>query len=256
MVDTDPNVRVWDNYWKTENPVYGSHKVMLEYIRKHVPSQDSIIMEIGVGSGVDAIEIANAGHTVIALDISRESLKLMKSNARGKPIELIPVIGDALNLPFKDNSLDFIYHQGVMEHFKNPLPFLAQHKKALKNGGKMLVDVPQTFTIYTFKKKWAMAKNKWFAGWETQYTPVGLRMILNKTGLKVIEIYGRDFDFIPFIWLSNIERLGENRFGRPIFPRFISKPIGLAWRLFERSAISQYFKHCIGAIAQKGEDVI
>lgn len=254
MVDTDPQVRVWDNYWKTENPVYGSHKVMLDYIRKHVSTKDSIIMEIGVGSGVDAIEIANVGYTVIALDISRESLKLLISNAKGKPIELIPIIADALNLPFKNNSMDFIYHQGVMEHFKDPLPFLAQHKKALKNGGKMLVDVPQTLTLYTLKKKWAMARNKWFAGWETQYTPVGLHRVLKKAGLKTIEIYGRDYDFILYHWFCNIEELGESRFGRPILPRLISKPISLAWRFIERSWLSGYFKHCIGAVAVQDED--
>lgn len=256
MVDTDPRTETWDNYWKTENPEYACHQILVDHVLKHVTLSKPVILEIGAGSGVDAAEIAKRGHTVVALDMSEEAMKLLKSIAAERQVELISVIGDALNLPFKDNSIDFIYHQGVLEHFKNPYPFLAQHKKVLKTNGKLLADVPQTFTVYTIKKKWAIARKKWFAGWETQYTSRRLRRILNLAGWQVMEIYGRDYEFPLFIWLRDIGTLGKTRFGRPMVPRFISWPIGKAWRYFERTEFSNYFKHCIGAVAQKKEDVI
>ncbi len=256
MGDTDPRTETWDNYWKAENPEYACHRILVDHVLKHVASSEPVILEIGAGSGVDAAEIAKRGYTVIALDMSREAMKLLKSIAAERQGELIPVIGDALNLPFKNNSIDFIYHQGVLEHFKNPYPFLAQHKKVLKTDGKLLADVPQTFTVYTIKKKWAIARKKWFAGWETQYTSRRLRRILNLAGWRVIEIYGRDYEFPPLIWLRDIDTLGKTRFGRPIVPRIISRTTGKAWRYFENLEFSNYFKHCIGAVAQKKEDVI
>lgn len=254
MDDTDPRREVWDSYWKTENPEYASHNILVDHVLKHIYSKSAAILEIGAGSGADAVEIAAAGYTVVAMDISKESLKLVKLRAKEKQIELIPLIGDALNLPFKENSLDFIYHQGVLEHFKDPLPFLSQQKRALKKGGRLLVDVPQAFTIYTLKKRWAMARNKWFAGWETEYSPRKLRRTLVKASLTIISFYGRDYDFIPFIWLSNIENLGKSRFGRPVVPQFISRPIAKIWRIFEGFELSNNIKHCIGAVAAPSED--
>jgi len=252
--NTNPRKETWDRYWKTENLQYAPHEILIDHVFKHVRSKDSIITEIGAGSGVDALEIARAGYAVVMTDISQESLKLIKSKSREMGIEPMAVMADALNMPFKPNSLDFIYHQGLLEHFKDPQPFLYETRTILKTDGKILVDVPQAFTIYTLKKKWAMARGKWFAGWETQYTPNKLRRILKKAGFKVIEIYGRDYDLGLFIRLSNITTLGKTRFGRPILPHFISKLVSEVWRFFERRYISNYFKHSIGAVAVPDEN--
>jgi SAM-dependent methyltransferase len=190
----------------------------------------------------------------VVIDLSGESLKIIKSMAENSGVELLVVRGDALNMPFKPGSLDFIYHQGLLEHFKNPQPFLTEQRRVIKAEGKVLADVPQTFTIYTLKKKWAMARGKWFAGWETQYTPRQLRRILNKAGFKILNIYGRDYDFTPLVWLSDIKTLGKTRFGRPIIPSFISVPVNAIWSIFERTSLSNYLKHSIGAVAAIDEN--
>ena len=254
MADNDHQKETWDRYWKTEIPQYPPHEILIDRVFKHVRSKDSIIAEIGAGSGVDALEITRAGYTVVILDISGESLRLIKSKSKETGIELMAVMGDALNLPFKRGSLDFVYHQGLLEHFKDPRPFLSETGTVLKTDGKLLADVPQTFTMYTLKKKLAMLRGRWFAGWETHYTPNKLRRILRKAGLKVIDIYGRDYDFTPLVWIRDITTLGKTRFGRPIVPRFISKPISAVWCFFERSYISNYFKHSIGAVAVPDEN--
>ena len=42
----------------------------------------------------------------------------------------------------------------------------------------MVVDVPQTFHLYTLMKQILIALNRWFAGWETQFTPGELERLL------------------------------------------------------------------------------
>ncbi len=252
--DSNPGKEIWDDYWRRGEPGYASHNSIIERALEHTDGKDSTIAEIGAGAGVDAIALASKGHTVIAVDISMESLRLIKSKIGDKSLPVIPVNADALFLPFKDGSMDLIYHQGVMEHFKDPLPFLSQQKRALKKGGRLLVDVPQTFTIYTLKKKWAMARNRWFAGWETEYSPARLRRILKRAGWRVIDLYGRDSEFLLFIWLRDIDTLGKTRFGRPILPRFIRGPVGKLWRFFESLEFSNYIKLCIGAVVMPDEN--
>lgn len=254
MDDANRQKDIWDSYWRSGEPGGAPHNSIVERASEHVAGKDIIMAEIGVGSGADAIAIASRGYTVIAIDISMQSLRLIRSKIADGSLAVIPVNADAMHLPFKDGSIDLIYHQGVMEHFKDPLPFLSQQKRALKKGGRLLVDVPQAFTIYTLKKKWAMARNKWFAGWETEYSPARLRRILKRAGWRVIDIYGRDYEFLPFIWLRDIDTLGKTRFGRPILPRFIRGPIGKLWRFFESLEFSNYIKLCIGAVVAPDEN--
>ncbi len=238
----------WDRYWRSGDPGYASHQEITSRIMNLTNGED-IIVEIGAGPGVDAIDIASSDRSVIALDLSREALRLMKSKTDG--LCVIPVLADALALPFKDNSVDLIYHQGVMEHFRDPGSFLAQQKSVLRKGGFLIADVPQTFTLYTIKKRWAIFRNKWFAGWETQISPGQLHRLLSKNDFLVREIYGRDYDLNLFIWIRDIEKLGSHKFGHPIIPKIISRPIGALWRFWEQRKISNYIKHCVGAVAVK-----
>ena len=254
MNDTDPRMETWDRYWREERPAYPPHDILIKQITENVESKDFIIMEIGAGSGIDAMELARAGYAVIVTDISVESLRYIRSKSNKAGIEVMAVMADALRMPFKISSIDFIYHQGLLEHFKNPHSLLSESRAVLKPKGKVLVDVPQTFTFYTLKKKWAMARGRWFAGWETQYTPARLRRVLKKAGYEVKVLYGRDYEFAPFVWLRDIRTLGKTRFGHPIIPRFISVPIGALWTFFEKRELSNYFKLCIGAVAGNAKD--
>jgi SAM-dependent methyltransferase len=223
-------------------------------VQRHSKSKNEIIVEIGSGLGVDAFEIASHGFSVVSLDISKEALKQQIAKADGKGLNIIPVVADALHLPFKTNSISFFYHQGVAEHFSNPKPFLSEQYQALKPGGFLLIDVPQTLTFYTLKKKWAIYRHKWFAGWETQYAPYGLRRLVKSLGLKVIECYGREYDILPLIWLRDIETLGKTRFGHPIVPKPLRRLIGSTWRYWESFELSNYLKLCIGIVARKDEN--
>jgi SAM-dependent methyltransferase len=243
------NSNTWDKYWLSGNPDYPCHPEITKRVLKLTNGPNDIIVEIGSGLGVDAIDISSSCRTVIALDLSREALKLLKSKIEG--IKIIPVLADALSLPFRNDSVDLFYHQGVMEHFPNPAPFLLEQKRSLKSSGVLIVDVPQTFTLYTLNKKWAISRNKWFAGWETQYSPRKLSRLLRSNGFQVKEIYGRGYDLAPLVWIRDIERLGTRRFGRPIIPMILARPISRAWRYWESLGISNYLKHCIGAVAIK-----
>ncbi len=51
------------------------------------------------------------------------------------------------NLPFKDNSLDFVICSAVLEHVKEPQKIIDEIYRVLRNGGRMYVDIP---LIYPF----------------------------------------------------------------------------------------------------------
>jgi len=63
-----------------------------------------------------------------------------------------PVCADACRMPFREGAFDLVFHQGLMEHFRDPAPLLRENARVLKRGGHLLVDVPQRFHVYTLAK--------------------------------------------------------------------------------------------------------
>jgi SAM-dependent methyltransferase len=248
--DKPPQQALWDKYWRSGAARYTTHHEIVERVERSV-GPGGVVLEIGAGLGVDILEVSANGYNAVALDISKEALRNIRSRIEGRDSNISLVAADAFHLPFKSGSLDLIFHQGVMEHFTDPMPFLSEQKRALKTDGVLIADVPQTFTFYTLRKKWAIAREKWFAGWETQYTPGALERKLASAGFDVAEAYGRDYD-IPLIrYISRIEKIGLNRFGRPVVPWIIRRPIGWACGLFEKTRLSLYFRQCIGVVGIK-----
>jgi SAM-dependent methyltransferase len=152
------------------------------------------IIEIGAGTGRTSIELARRGAKVTILDISEKSLELAKKFAqKADPAtrrRLHYVLADGLDPGLEPESFDLLFHQGLLEHFRNPFPLLAANRRLLKPGGLIVVDVPQTFHIYTVLKHVQMTFGRWFAGWERQFTPASLSRLLRNAGFDPTYAYG------------------------------------------------------------------
>ncbi len=98
--------------------------------------------------------------------------------------------GDAFKAPFPDNTFDLVFHQGLAEHFKDSLPLIKENYRILKHGGCCLCDVPQTVHPYTVIKHILIAMDKWFAGWEKQFTMGQLKKLMVDAGFKCEYAYG------------------------------------------------------------------
>lgn len=186
----------WDKFWERErnlSEIYDNDDRIRVEVRKRLNLKDRITLEVGAATARDSVALGEDGALPVALDYSHAALKLAREAALDKNESLILVCGDANELPFKTNTFDLVFHQGVMEHFKNTDPMTDECIRVTKPGGNLLVDVPQTFHVYTLIKKSMIAINAWFAGWETQYTERQLSNYLCQHGVKPWSVYGRYF---------------------------------------------------------------
>ena len=87
------------------------------------------------------------GANVWVVDYTPSALRLIAKQPGGD--RLLRVCGDAFQLPFADGSFDVVFHQGLLEHFREPQRLLAENARVLKRGGLLLVDVPQRWHYYT-----------------------------------------------------------------------------------------------------------
>ncbi len=184
----------WRKLWtKREiDEVYPTSEVLLENLLQIVDVKGLRILEVGAGSGRDSIRLAKKGAIVYVLDYIMESLDVVKTLAEREHVAVHCILGDALALPILPDTFDLVFHQGLLEHFRSPLEMklLQENHRILKSTGMALVDVPQTFHIYTVIKKILIFFDKWFAGWETQFTISELRQKMKQAGFTEIHSYG------------------------------------------------------------------
>ncbi|MCK5133543.1 MAG: class I SAM-dependent methyltransferase [Candidatus Sabulitectum sp.] len=186
----------WDKFWERDrdlSEIYDNDDRIRVEVKKRLNLQNMITLEVGAATARDSVALAEDGALPVALDYSHAAMKLAREAALEKNKSLLLVCGDANELPFKTDTFDLVFHQGVMEHFKDTDPMTDECIRVTKPGGNLLVDVPQTFHIYTIVKKSLIALNAWFAGWETQYTEKQLSNYLRKHGVEPWSVYGRYF---------------------------------------------------------------
>jgi SAM-dependent methyltransferase len=162
----------------------------VEHVLAQGPVRGRRVLEVGAGSGRDSVALASEGARTFILDYSMASLETARRVAQRHGVAPILVRADALRLPFRDGAFDVIFHQGLLEHFRDPMPLLRENVRALSGAGLLLVDVPQRWHLYTVLKHAMIATGTWFAGWETEFTIGQLEGLLRRAGVRVVSRYG------------------------------------------------------------------
>lgn len=84
--------------------------------------------------------------------------------------------------PFADGAFDALFHTEVLEHVYAYREFLAECRRVMKPGGRMMFSVP-------FQARFHFAPHDYF-----RYTPSALRAMLGEAGFDEIEISPRGTD--------------------------------------------------------------
>ena len=247
----------WESYWKGVGDIdttYSTGDRLVREILADGPVAGARVLEVGAGSGRDTLGLVRAGAVGVVLDYSPASLALVREQARRQGLTVHLVQADAMAMPFRDGTFDVVFHQGLLEHFRDPQPLLRENARVTARDGRVVVDVPQTFHLYTVMKKVMIAFGVWFAGWETQFTPAGLERCLRQAGLQVQRTYG-DW-MVPGLGYRVLREL-LRRGLRIVLPREPRGPRGWAraWeglraRLRNRRW-ALYTCHVIGTVARK-----
>jgi len=247
--------RHWDRFWErapSVDDVYSNEGRVAERIARAAAVSGMRVLEVGAGSGRDGILLAGRGARVVALDYSLPSLRLIKAQApEGGTLSVC--CGDAFALPFADGTFDVVFHQGLLEHFRNPGDLIAENARVLKPGGLILIDVPQRWHYYTVIKHILIALRLWFAGWEREYSIGELERLLTTHSFSIVSSYGEWFN--PPIWYRILRRaLIRAGVTLPMYPRVFtalgSVTSGLREALLRRR-FALYTTVVVGTIAQK-----
>ena len=99
------------------------------------------VLEIGCGSGIDALEFARHGAVVTATDITTNAVRLTTEMAKEAGFDIKVVKVPVSGLPFESNSFDCCYSFGVLHHIPAVSAGLDEIYRVLKPGGTVMAMV-------------------------------------------------------------------------------------------------------------------
>jgi len=94
------------------------------------------VLEIAPGPGYLAVELARRGLRVSAIDISHSFVRITGDNARAAGVEVDARHGNASQLPYADDSFDFVVCRAAFKNFSDPLGALDETYRVLAPGGR------------------------------------------------------------------------------------------------------------------------
>jgi ubiquinone/menaquinone biosynthesis C-methylase UbiE len=106
-------------------------------------SPESRVLEIAPGPGYFAIELAKLGaYRITGIDISKTFVEIARRNAAEAGVEVDFQPGDAANMPFENETFDFLLCRAAFKNFAEPLRALNEMHRVFKGGGRgLLIDL-------------------------------------------------------------------------------------------------------------------
>ena len=89
------------------------------------------VLEIGVGNGIDGVEMARAGAVYTGLDITRNHLELARTNFEQHGLNGTFVEGDLLDADVPAGPFDVVYSFGVLHHIAHEEAYLRRIRDLL-----------------------------------------------------------------------------------------------------------------------------
>jgi len=95
------------------------------------------VLDVGCGTGTDAIYLASKGANVTGIDISHEAIRIAGDKAEKAAVKVTFMAGDFLDTEFENERFDFVNDRGFF-HIISPLrreEFAAKVSRILKSQG-------------------------------------------------------------------------------------------------------------------------
>ena len=104
----------------------------LKILLENAPKKEKLrVLDMGAGPGFFSILMSLAGNEVTAVDVTEEMLENAKHNAKHFDLDMNFVQIDGVNLPFEDNSFDFIISRNVVWNLEYPKEVFKEWKRLL-----------------------------------------------------------------------------------------------------------------------------
>jgi SAM-dependent methyltransferase len=107
------------------------------------------VLEVGCGTGGLLVAASRAGRSIVGADIATRWLVVARRRLADRGL-VIPLVGaEAERLPWADASFDVVVADSVLEHLSDPSRALAEWRRVVRPGGRLLAWSPNRASLFT-----------------------------------------------------------------------------------------------------------
>src|SRR3990172_882262 len=189
----------WDLIHKKSHKEDNWHSVYAEEKEKLFPS-GSLVVELGSGTGADALYFLKQGHSIIALDISSFALSVLKEKAKKENL-LAKLATQTVDfglhsLPVKDSSVDVAFSRISLNYFgaKQTTKIFGDIYRILKPNGMAYLSFKSPDDVaemdYFEKSSVVYEPNVFIEGemLRSRFSVVQLEQMLKNAGIVVFSV--------------------------------------------------------------------
>ena len=211
------------------------------------------VIDVGCGAGRHAFEAYRRGADVVAFDRAESELRsvdtILCAMAEAGEVPATAsakvVVGDALSLPYADQTFDCVIASEILEHIPEDDAAIAELTRVLRVGGTLVVSVP----------RWLPERVCWLLSDEYHSNEGGhvriyranqLRDKITSGGMELTHTHHAHALHSPFWWLKCA--VGVSNFDHPAVVTYHKL---LVWDLMHRPKITQLAESLLNPIVGK-----
>lgn len=152
----DDNATYWDKRWenaKEDAQVFTSLDIYpIKYAEMVMKDRSKYALEIGCGLGRVLKHYHYRGFNIEGIERSKVAVQSIKEEGR----EILIQQGDAVNLPYRDNSFDVVMAFGVYHNFEHGLEEgVSEVSRILKSNGRYVISMrPNNIEMHLNEYYW------------------------------------------------------------------------------------------------------
>lgn len=149
-------------------------------------THDKHVLDYGCGSGYGAARIARSAAQVTAVDVAEDAIDYARGQYQADNLEFRAINPDR-PLPFPDQSFDTVLSFQVFEHVPDTARYLAEIRRVLRPGGRLVLVTPDRSTrLLPMQKPW----NRWHLK-EYDADSLLARVRRHFSGVELLRMSGR-----------------------------------------------------------------
>jgi ubiquinone/menaquinone biosynthesis C-methylase UbiE len=149
----EKNAEEWTKLSRLGYDVYRNHVNTPSFLDMLPEVKNLNGLDVGCGEGYNTRLIAKKGAKMTAIDISKTFIKYAKEKERETPLGITYKVASATNLPFEDQSFDFVLSTMTFMDMSNIQKAFSEVSRVLKKGGLFQFSILHP-CFSTYLRKW------------------------------------------------------------------------------------------------------
>jgi ubiquinone/menaquinone biosynthesis C-methylase UbiE len=182
MLTFDGFAEKYDKWFNTGLGKYVLHHEKGLVLELAAPMPGDKVLDIGVGTGIFALELMKYGVDITGIDVSQKMLDI----ARSKGVPNV-ALGDAVSLDYPDESFDLVISITALEFIKDYEKAISEMVRVCRKGGRVVVGTLGSGSLWALKRNRAARKDPDSVFRDARFYSYGeLRRAAEKFGYKTV----------------------------------------------------------------------